>query len=148
MHPILDSHAFIDLDELADFQDSDDIHDVSIKLDLADNKALVSYKELNPTSIGIPNVSVAIAAAITGYARAEMHKYIIDYSNDICAIDTDGAKYTSSISEKYIGPALGQMKHEGDFAQMIHLGPKFYGGIDYKGNMLVKVKGLKSKVSY
>lgn len=139
---------FMDLSDLAAFTNSDEVSHANPKLFLSNNKVLVGYLPNDFNSTGNPNISIAVAAAITGYGRAEMHKYITQYSSDICAIDTDGAKYTTPIDSKYVGSGLGLMKYEGGFSHMIHLGPKFYGGIDYLGLQLVKIKGLKTKISY
>jgi hypothetical protein len=77
----------------------------------------------------MPNVSVAISAAITAYARAEMIQYIAKHSADIYAIDTDGIKIGSELDPKLVGPELGQMKFEGEFSEAVFLAPKVYGGI-------------------
>jgi hypothetical protein len=70
------------------------------------------------------------------------------YSHDICNIDTDGIKVTCELSSDEIGSKIGEMKFEGCFKEAVFIAPKVYGGIKSSGETLVKVKGLKSVISY
>lgn len=54
--------------------------------------------------------NVAIASAITAYARIEMMKYKKD--SNICYTDTDSIFTTVKLSEDLVGPELGEMKDE------------------------------------
>jgi len=96
----------------------------------------------------LPNVSVPIAAAITAWSRIHMSKFILEYSEHICAIDTDGIKITTQMNSKEVGKDLGLMKDEGTFKEATFIAPKVYGGITTDDQMIVKVKGLKSPISY
>jgi hypothetical protein len=77
-----------------------------------------------------------------------MTEYIMNYSQYICAIDTDGAKFTCKLPSKYIGKNLGQMKFEGEFVDSVFIAPKVYGGITNESELFVKAKGLKDPISY
>jgi hypothetical protein len=91
---------------------------------------------------------VAIAACITARARIEMSEYIMKNSGNIYAVDTDGIKISSELPKEQVGPELGQMKFEDEFIDSVFIAPKVYGGITTKGDMIVKAKGVKSKISY
>lgn len=111
-------------------------------------KFWVSYFDLKLSKFSIPNVSVPIAAAISAWSRIEMTKYVIEHSDSICCIDTDGCKITSTLDPSLVGKELGKMKFEGEFIEAVFIAPKVYGGITTTHEMVVKVKGLKSPISY
>ena len=54
--------------------------------------------------------NVAIASAITAYARVEMMKYKLN--DTVCYTDTDSIFTTEKLTSFHIGPELGQMKDE------------------------------------
>lgn len=74
------------------------------------------------------NSNVAIAAAVTAYARIHMLEYKID-PNTVYT-DTDSIFTTKKLDDKYLGPELGKMKDElsgKKIAEAYFLGPKEYG---------------------
>ena len=120
---------------------------------LLSGSAIVSYdKEID--DININNISVPISAAISAYSRNVMSHYLMKYSDDIYAIDTDGIKISGNLSVDEIdNKKLGKMKYEYEFVKGVFPAPKIYGGIltkPYKkyDKELVKVKGLKNVVEY
>jgi hypothetical protein len=98
--------------------------------------------------------SVAIAAAITAYARMTMAPILLDNSLDILYIDTDSFKSTDKITEldryKYLNHSnLGALKYEYTLKESIFLAPKVYGGIfDDTELEFSKVKGFKNKIEF
>ena len=42
-----------------------------------------------------------------------MSRYIIDYKDAICYIDTDGIKLLTNLNKSEVGKELGKMKDEG-----------------------------------
>jgi hypothetical protein len=63
-----------------------------------------------------------------------MTDYIMKYSDYICAIDTDGAKFTCHLADEMVDEkALGKMKYEYEFIEAAFLAPKVYGGITSDG---------------
>lgn len=99
-------------------------------------------------TVGINNISVPIAAAITSWSRIHMSNYIMKYSDYIYNIDTDGIKVGCELNPEDVGLKLGQMKDEGDFKEAVFIAPKVYGGITIQNEMVTKIKGLKSVISY
>jgi len=57
-----------------------------------------------------PRANVAIAAAITSYARIHMMDLKLNY--DVCYSDTDSIFTTHPLPDNLIGPELGQLKDE------------------------------------
>lgn len=102
----------------------------------------------------LENISVPIAAAITAWSRIHMYHYLIKYSNNILAIDTDGIKVDCQLDPSEIdSKELGKMKYEYTFTEAVFPAPKVYGGElekPYKQyeKELVKVKGLKNPIPY
>jgi DNA polymerase type B, organellar and viral len=99
------------------------------------------------------NSSVAIAAAVTSYARMYMAPLLLDESLDILYTDTDSFKSKNKITEleryKHLDHnSLGGLKYEETLIESIFLTPKVYGGISLDGNSSVKVKGFKNKVEF
>lgn len=88
-----------------------------------------------------PKANVAIAAAITSYAR--IHMMDLKLNHDVLYSDTDSIFTTHPIPNHLIGPELGQLKDE--MAGVVidrayFLGPKQYGYTykDLEGNKVDK----------
>lgn len=113
-----------------------------------DKMHLTSFKKRSGSqnSQSLPNISIPVAAAIAAYSRMQMTDYVMNNSDNICAIDTDGIKITSVLPP--LGPELGQMKFEGNFKEAVFIAPKVYGGITSDLDTLVKIKGMKNPISY
>jgi len=144
MSPDMDKNEFMDHDS---YDNLLRLGDKCVKdhLELG-NKTLVTY--LDSQGEHNPNVSVAVAAAISSWSRIQMTHYIMKYGDSICYIDTDGIKTTSSIDPCEVGTKLGMMKYEGTFKEAVFIAPKVYGGISENLEMTVKVKGLKNPITY
>lgn len=98
----------------------------------------------------LKNISVPIAAAITAYSRVHMSKFMMEHSENLLAIDTDGIKTLKHLKKSEIdNKELGKMKYEGSFSEMVSPAPKVYGGIiEGSNNTIIKIKGLKKKLNY
>jgi hypothetical protein len=108
----------------------------------------VVHRDKNPVS-RILNVSVPISSAIAAWSRIEMTKYVMDNSDTICCIDTDGIKLTNTLDPKHVGPALGLMKLEDVFKEAVFIAPKVYGGITDNNEDITKARGVKKwKICY
>jgi hypothetical protein len=98
--------------------------------------------------------SVAIASAITAYARMELNELVLDPKLDILYIDTDCAKCHQKITEldryKHLAHNnLGGLKYEETYSESLFLLPKVYGGIIKDSeSQITKVKGFKDKVEF
>nr|YP_009487321.1 hypothetical protein [Russula virescens]AWB36223.1 hypothetical protein [Russula virescens] len=89
------------------------------------------------------NVSIAIAAAITAYARIHMSKFKNNSKIRLFYTDTDSIYTDSEIDSSYVDPKLlGKLKLEYFCEKAIFLGPKIYC-LKTKNGLIIKVKGLK-----
>jgi DNA polymerase type B, organellar and viral len=92
-----------------------------------------------------PQSNVAIASAITAYARIHMSQYFNLPEQPCFYTDTDSLFTTNPLPENLVGKDLGQLALESKFTKFITLGPKFYGGITTEGQEVIKVKGLSKE---
>lgn len=82
-------------------------------IDVIDNKLIKSNGI--ESSNKFSNVNIAIAAAVTGYARIYMHKIKLDIlarGNKIIYMDTDSIVTDSCLPKELVGTNLGQFKLE------------------------------------
>lgn len=89
--------------------------------------------------------NVAIASAITAYARIEMIKYKTDNNIDVIYTDTDSLIYKGELSKNLFGDKIGQMKDElnGKFIKEIFvLGIKKYAYLDSDDKFISVFSGL------
>ena len=121
---------------------------------LLSGKVMLSYDKDDSEEMNINNMSVTIASAIASYSRITMNYFLIKYSENIYAIDTDGIKIDKELEPSEIdNKLLGKMKYEYTFKEAIFPAPKVYGGLllkPYKEyeNEMVKIKGLKNPIEY
>ena len=143
--------------EIMTGEESEEILKNKINVDittLPSGKVLVSYEEDTSETLNISdNISVGISAAIASYSRITMSHYIRKYSDNIYYIDTDGIKIDRDLEDNEIdSKELGKFKFEYKFDLGVFASPKVYGGVLDKDSdsikEIVKVKGLKKKVSY
>jgi len=143
------------------FMDNLELEKYSIK-DNVNIKEIIEFSEsLKSLVITIKNSdeitlksSVAIAAAITAYARMELNELVLDPELDILYIDTDSAKCHQKITDldryKYLDHnGLGGLKYEETYIESLFLLPKVYGGIIKDSDLeFTKVKGFKDQVEF
>lgn len=92
------------------------------------------------------NVSIAIASAVTAYARIYMsHFKLLNNGNNLYYSDTDSIFTDKDLDPKFVGSELGLFKLVNTINSAIFLAPKTYIIEDDKGNTLIKFKGVKVK---
>jgi hypothetical protein len=87
--------------------------------------------------------NVAIAAAITAYARIALSNLMRDESNPVFYHDTDSIIVQKPLDDKFVGPELGQMKLEHKIDHAVFAGPKLYG-MKVSQAEIIKAKGYGS----
>jgi len=89
--------------------------------------------------------NVAIAAAVTAYARIRMIQFKLN--DNVFYTDTDSIDVDQEFDPKFIGKEFGKMKLEHTFDDAVFLSPKMYGDItkDYE---YVRIKGLKNAIDF
>ena len=89
------------------------------------------------------DVNIAIASAITSYAREYMANVFKNNPNfKLYYSDTDSGVTDKPLPDNMIGNQLGQLKLEHTITKAVFLAPKVYGLIEVNGNELIKAKGL------
>ncbi len=89
--------------------------------------------------------NVAIAAAITAYARMSLTDNMMDITNPVYYHDTDSIVVQNPRPASAVGQELGEMKLEYRIEEGIFAGPKRYSLKVEGGKEVVKAKGYGSK---
>lgn len=93
------------------------------------------------------NTNVAIASAITGYARIHMSYFKNNPDFILYYTDTDSAYVSKPLPKDLVNSKiLGKMKLEYILDKAIFLAPKMYYLQTVEGKVIYKVKGLKHQV--
>jgi hypothetical protein len=147
MNPYKDKHIIINDDKLYDL-----VNDFNVlsSIDLKNGKQLVSYNdkmEVDDKWINIPNVNIAIAAAVTSYARIFMSQFKNSKDFILYYSDTDSIDIDRPLPDSFVGKELGKMKLEHIFKEIVYIAPKVYGGVT-SNKEIVKIKGAKKKVEF
>jgi hypothetical protein len=121
-------------------------------------KFLIKFKESNENLLDDftdkdYNINVAIASAITSYARDYMSQFKNNPKIKLFYTDTDSI-FTNLNPEQMnkLFPGiindkeLGKLKLESISTKAIFIAPKCYGLLDKNNNFIFKVKGLSNKV--
>jgi hypothetical protein len=113
---------------------------------LVRNKLLsYKYNEDEETYHGM-DTNIAIASAITAYARVHMSQFKNNPNYKLYYSDTDCAVLNTLLPAELVGPGLGQMKLEHIITKGIFLAPKVYALITDQGEQIIKAKGLTKDV--
>jgi len=91
------------------------------------------------------NINIAIAAAITGYARIHISQFKNNKDYNLYYSDRDSVYIDKPLNSKYIGKEIGLMKLECICDDAVFLAPKVYSLITDSGEVIKKIKGLSSK---
>jgi hypothetical protein len=110
------------------------------------NYSPIYYNEKNDLFHG-SEVNIAIASAITAYARIHMSYFKNNPDFKLYYSDTDSAITNKPIPNEMVGKELGQMKLEYKIKKAVFLAPKVYGLITDTGEEIIKVKGLSKDVN-
>jgi hypothetical protein len=129
---------------------SDDILDI---LELGD-KLLIKHrsedKDLRTLLYGnieTHNVNIAIASAITAYARIHMTQFKNNPDFTLYYTDTDSAYFDSALPDHMVNSKiLGKMKLENRVKKAIFLAPKVYFLETIENKLIYKVKGLSHDI--
>jgi uncharacterized protein YprB with RNaseH-like and TPR domain len=141
INPHLPTYDFI---SAISFNETKNKEDIFIDWIQIGDYYLVGYKNYGNRKV---NANVAIASAVTSFARIEMsviknNPYII-----LLYSDTDSAYIIGKLPDKLVDPKkLGAFKLEGSYLKFIGIGPKVYGALDINGNSFTKVKGFKNQL--
>jgi DNA polymerase elongation subunit (family B) len=127
-----------------------EIHDV---IELG-NKTMITYRtsqaDINrmvDENSETHNVSVAIASAITAYARIHMSQFKNNPNFKLFYSDTDSIYIDKPLPEYMVNSqTLGAMKLENVLTKTIFLAPKLYYLETVNGNIIYKVKGLSHDI--
>jgi hypothetical protein len=92
------------------------------------------------------NVNIAIASAITAYARIHMSQFKNNPNlPNLYYTDTDSVYFDGPLPDTYIDPKrLGALKLEGIWNKAVFLAPKVYG-LANNQEEIVKIKGLSKQ---
>ena len=97
----------------------------------------------------IPLINVGIAAAISANARVYMTEFKNNPNYILLYTDTDSYFTLNPLPSHLVDDKkLGHFKLVHLFKEFVALAPKVYGGIDTKGNQVIKTKGLKSNLTF
>jgi DNA polymerase type B, organellar and viral len=117
------------------------------KIDLEDYILVRYMTDENIDDLGTHNVSIAIAAAVTAYARIHMSQFKNNPKINLYYTDTDSIYTDSDIDESLISDKiLGKLKLENICDKAIFLTPKVYCLKLESGEIVYKAKGLKYEV--
>jgi len=89
--------------------------------------------------------NIAIAAAVTSYARIHMSYFKNNSNFHLYYSDTDSLVIDQPLPVELVGNALGQLKLEYTVEKAVFLAPKVYALILEDGTEIIKVKGLTPK---
>jgi len=122
-----------EIEEIIDF----DNHKL---LKLKNNRSL--SMDLND-STEIHNVNIAIAAAVTAYARIHMSQFKNNPAlPNLYYTDTDSLYFDGPLPQHFISPSeLGKLKLEGVYDRAVFLAPKVYA-LKIDEEEVIKIKGL------
>lgn len=150
--PEMENHVILNSDKAKEYHNK---YVVTNVIDLGNNKELLSYfrpdnKFTENNKPSSKNTSIAVALAITAYARIHMaylKKLALALGLVIYYMDTDSLALSGKLDDNFIGNELGKLKLEHVFNEVVYLAPKVYAGrtdsYDY-----IKVKGAKNSVSF
>jgi hypothetical protein len=88
------------------------------------------------------DTNVAIASAISAYARIYMSQFKNNPLFKLYYSDTDSAVFNTPLPPEYVSSELGLMKLEHVITKAVFLAPKVYALITNEGEQIIKAKGL------
>nr|YP_009710628.1 DNA polymerase type B [Amanita brunnescens]QFZ98577.1 DNA polymerase type B [Amanita brunnescens] len=118
-------------------------------IDLGDNKIIITNNNINNINTQLDNASenhninIAIASAITSYARIHMTQFKNNKNYNLFYSDTDSIFTDKPLPEDLISNTiLGKLKLEMIAKKAIFLAPKVYSLLSINEELKSKVKGL------
>lgn len=151
MSPLRDNLDIINIKDLSKYTQDYIITDI---VNFNNEQALISYHQssIDETKVykdkSYLNINVAIASAVTSYARIYMYNTLYNSGLTPYYMDTDCFHFNDKLPDDLVSnSALGEFKLENVFKEIIYLSPKVYIGITKDNNKIVKAKGFKDKDS-
>jgi hypothetical protein len=93
------------------------------------------------------NTNIAVASAITAYARIHMTQFKNNPDYNLYYSDTDSAYFDTPLPDKFVSAkVLRKMKLESICNEAIFLSPKVYCLLTNEDKLIYKVKGLKHNI--
>jgi len=113
-----------------------DIGDHIIMRNLKENYELETEEQYS-------NSNIAIASAVTAYARIHMSQFKNNHNlPNLYYTDTDSTYFDGPLPDNMVSQTeLGKIKLEGIFDRAVFLAPKVYG-LENKDESIIKIKGL------
>lgn len=144
MSPNLEHHKIINTNEL---NNNFNRYTITNVIEIDDDLILISYfkdKSIDEIEIEYSNISIPVAAFISGIGRVVMYDYKTIKNNPPYYTDTDSIVLGKNLDAELVGDSLGKMKLEHFIEIGVFLAPKLYG-IQTKTGFISKAKGLKTK---
>lgn len=101
-----------------------------------------NYNFKNSYTYGVKS-NVAIASAVTSFARIEMMKFKTDPDIEIYYTDTDSIFIKGKLPDNYIGKELGQFKDEARSEKGLLIKKAIFIGIKEYGYTFIDKNGIK-----
>ena len=113
-----------------------------------DNHTIIQIKNVNSQFKNFDQhhgteINIAVASAITAYARIFMSQFKNDPNFKLYYTDTDSIFVNKPLPDHLVGSALGQLKLEYTIKKAVFLAPKVYALISDDDKLIIKAKGLK-----
>jgi hypothetical protein len=128
--------------------------DVINTIDFDDSNTLIQHRSENKDqqtmlygNLETHNVSIAIASAITAYARIHMSQFKNNPDFNLYYSDTDSIYIDKALPDDLVNSkVLGLMKLEYGLTDAIFIAPKVYYLETEDGKVIYKVKSLKHEI--
>lgn len=146
-----ENHVIVHSSKLEKYTNKYNVSDWT-KLD--SQKVLISYidegelEQKQLENYSTTNISIAIASAITAYARIHMSRFKNSDDYNLYYSDTDSIVIDRPLPDHQVGTGIGLMKLENTLQEGTFIAPKVYGGIFKDDTSFTKVKGFKNNVDY
>lgn len=138
MNQILEKSIIINDDEIDLLIDD---HTITEQTQLSNNKSLINlYSDNDKYNFNTDNINVAIASAISSYARIHMTKFKNNPEFNLYYSDTDSIYVDKPLHPVFIGKEIGELKLENIFKEATFLAPKVYSGVLEDKTEITKVK--------
>jgi hypothetical protein len=112
---------------------------------IRDSLPSLRYDEGEDLYHGI-DVNIAIASAVTAYARIYMSQFKNNNNFNLYYSDTDSIVIDKELPKDHISKELGFLKLEHKIKRGVFLAPKVYALETEDGKSIVKVKGLSDEI--
>lgn len=164
MSPYVENHILLTENDSSKFcMDENKI--ITNIIDLGNGNEIISYfkkedvNSINDDSIRgdkTKNISIAVAAAVTSYARIVMSSIKMNPKLKIYYSDTDSVVLDTKLNSDFVSSNLGAFKLEETFEKAVFIAPKVYGGVyqklnkkgELKKKTIIKIKGLKNPLEF